>query len=365
MKILNISSEKKLFLAESRAQQRVLDYSRLFERFDLIVLTSRGYHDIKFENILISPTNSFGKICYLTDAYLLGKKMISKNKHDVISAQDPFEMGLVAWLLAKKFKLKLQVQVHGDYFSSSYWRRESFLNRLRYYLGKFLIKKADSVRVVSNRIKESLIRLGLAPEKITVVPIYSPISNKNLIIKNRKENNKFIFLTVGRLVSVKNISLQIQAMKEITKSYPDTELLIAGDGLERNKLENLSKKLKIEKNIKFLGWQDNLEEFYKQADSFLLTSNYEGWGMAVIEAASFGLSIIMTDVGCAGEIIKNGENGIIISVGNKRALVIAMIKFIENRDFAQRIGEQAQKAMLLLPNQEQNLILYEKSFSSL
>ena len=175
--------------------------------------------------------------------------MIRKYEHNIISAQDPFEIGLAAWLLARKYKLKLQIQIHGDFFSSLYWHRESFLNRLRYYLGKFLIKKADSVRVVSNRIKESLIKLDLAPEKIVVVPIYSLISNKNLIIEDKKEGNKFIFLTVSRLVSVKNISLQIQAMKEIVKNYSNTELWIAGDGPERKKLEKESKKLKIEKNI--------------------------------------------------------------------------------------------------------------------
>ncbi|MDP2947882.1 MAG: glycosyltransferase family 4 protein, partial [Nanoarchaeota archaeon] len=341
MKILNISLEKKLFLVESKAQQRVLDYARLFERFDLIVLTPRGYKNIEFENMIIAPTNSFIRFFYLVDAYFWGKKIIKKYGYDVVSAQDPFEMGLIAWLLVKKYKLKLQIQIHGDYFSSLYWRKESFLNRLRFYLGKFIIKKADSVRVVSHRIKESLIKLGLAPEKIVVVPIYSPIDNENLIIKNKKEDNKFIFLTVGRLVNVKNISLQIQAMVEIIKNYPNIELWIVGDGPEKNKLENLSKKLKIEKNVKFFGWQDNLEKFYQQADVFLFTSNYEGWGMVIIEAASFGLPIIMTDAGCAGEVIKNEENGLVIEVNNKKALVTAMIKFIENKDFGIKIGEEA------------------------
>ncbi|MEK7116785.1 MAG: glycosyltransferase family 4 protein [Patescibacteria group bacterium] len=363
MKILSISLEKKLFSEESKSRQRVLDYANLFERFDLIVLTPRGYKSLEFENILIAPTNSFSKLNYLFSAYFLGKKMINKYIHDIVSAQDPFELGFVAWLLAKKYKLKLQIQIHGDYFGSPYWRKESFLNGLRYYLGKFLLKKADSVRVVSKRTKDSLIKLGLMSEKIMVVPIYSPISEKDLSEKNKKENNKFIFLTAGRLVNVKNISLQIQVMKEVIKNYSNINLLIAGDGPERNKLENLSKKLKIENKIKFLGWQNNLEEFYKQADAFLLTSNYEGWGMVVVEAASFGLPIIMTDVGCAGEIIENKESGIIIKVDDEKALAAAMIKLIQNRDFGIKIGEEARKNVLALPDKEQNLDLYRKSFN--
>ncbi len=364
MKILNISLEKKLFLEKSKSQQRVLDYANLFERFDLVVLSNRGYKSVEFENMVIHPTNSLAKLCYLVDAYFLGKMMINKYKYNVVSSQDPFELGLVAWLLAKKYKLKLQIQIHGDYFGSSYWKKESFLNRLRFYLGKYLIKKADSIRVVSNRTRESLVELGLTPEKIVIMPIYSPVSSKSLAVKREKTDEKFVFLTAGRLVNVKNIALQIRAMKEVVKIYPRTELWIAGDGPERKKLETESRKSNMSNNIKFLGWKENLEDFYRQADAFLLTSNYEGWGLVVIEAASFRLPIIMTDVGCAGEVIKNGESGIVIEVGDKEALITAMMKLIQDRNLSEKIGEGAKRAVLSLPNLEQSLDLYKKSFDN-
>jgi glycosyltransferase involved in cell wall biosynthesis len=362
MKILNLSIEKKLFSEESKSRQRVLDYARLFERFDLVVLTSRGYQNLEFENMNIVPTNSFSRVFYLIDAYFLSKKMINKFKPDIISAQDPFELGFIAWLIAKKFKLKLQLQIHGDYFGSSYWLKESFLNNLRFFLGRFLIKRADLVRVVSSRTKESLTKLNLTPGKITVVPIYSSIDGRNLSSERENNSGKFVFLTAGRLVAVKNISLQIEAMKEVIKVYPEAELWIAGDGPERKKLENESKKSKIDNHIKFLNWQDNLTEFYEQANAFLLTSNYEGWGLVVIEAASFGLPIVMTDVGCAGEVIKDDESGLVIKIGDKQALITAMVKLIGDRDFGLKIGQGARRAILLLPNQEQNLDLYKKSF---
>jgi glycosyltransferase involved in cell wall biosynthesis len=365
MKILNIGLDKKLFLPKSQTQERVLGYSKLFERFDLIVLSGRGYKNIEFENMLISPTNSFSKLGYLFDAYILGKKMIKKYKHDIISAQDPFEIGLIAWLLAKKYGLKLQVQIHGDYFGSPYWKKESLMNNVRYYLGKYIIKKADGVRVVSNRTKESLIKFGLTPEKISVAPIYVSVSDKSNIAKIKKDFDKFIFLTVGRLVPVKNIFLQIEAMNQIMETYPKTELWIVGEGPEREKLEYESKKFKIDKNIKFFGWKDNLGEFYQQADAFLLTSNYEGWAMVAIEAASFGLPIIMTDVGCAGEIIKDGESGVIIKVGDREVLLTAMKKLIEDKDFGKKIGERAKEEVLSLPGQEQNLNLHKQSFNNL
>jgi len=362
MKILNISLEKKLFSENSGSRQRVLDYSKMFERFDLVVLTGRGFKELEFGNMSIVPTNSLNRLCYLLGAYSAGRKLIKKYKHDIISAQDPFEIGFMAWLLARKNGLKLQIQIHGDYFSSSCWRKENFANSARYYLGKCIVKKADTVRVVSERIKRSLIKMGLSANKIKVVPVYTPVSGTSLPVKN-KANGKFIFLTVGRLVPVKNISMQIQVINEVVKICPESELWIAGDGPEMKKLASESRKLGTGDYVKFLGWKDNLEEFYKKADAFLLTSNYEGWGMAIIEAASFGLPIIMTDVGCAGEIIKNGESGIVINVGDKKALIDAMTKLIKDDNFRKSIGEYAKKATLSLPNREQNLDLFKESFN--
>jgi len=362
MKILNISSDKKIFSAESKTWQRVSDYSGLFDRFDLVVLTSRGYKSVVFKNSVVLPTNSVCKLFYLFDAYVSGKKLIQKYNHDAISAQDPFEMGLVGLLLAKKFKLKLQIQIHGDYFGSRYWKKENPLNLIRYYLGKYIVSRADAVRVVSERIKNNLVFWGIKQEKITVVPIYTPIYHE---ILTKKRGDRFVFLTAGRLVPVKNIFMQIKAVAEVLKKHSNIELWIVGDGPEKEKLRAESKKLKAEKNIKFFGWIDNLDEFYKQADVFLLTSNYEGWGLVVIEAASFSLPIIMTDVGCAGEVVKSGENGIVINVGNEKDLADSMNRFIENENFSRKMGEGAKRAVESLPNKEENLKLLKQSFDIL
>ncbi|PIT95637.1 hypothetical protein COT96_00110, partial [Candidatus Falkowbacteria bacterium CG10_big_fil_rev_8_21_14_0_10_38_22] len=191
-------------------------------------------------------------------------------------------------------------------------------------MAKFIVPRADAIRTVSQRLKKQLIEeFGVAEGKITVVPIYveSRIKNYELRIKNNSE--KFIFLTVGRLVPVKNINLQIEVMEEIVESLKlkvkslRIELWIVGSGPERKNYELRITNYELGKNIKLLGRKDNLDEYYNSADAFLLTSNSEGWGLSVIEAAAHGLPIIMTDVGLAGEVIKNNESGLVIPVGDK------------------------------------------------
>jgi len=110
-------------------------------------------------------------------------------------------------------------------------------------------------------------------------------------------------LTVSRLVPVKNIFLQLESLAEIIKDHSQVVLTIVGDGPERERLQQLAKDLGIGDKVKFVGLVDNPDSFYASADAFLLTSNKEGWGLVVIEAGSFGLPVIMTDVGCAGEVV--------------------------------------------------------------
>ncbi len=179
-------------------------------------------------------------------------------------------------------------------------------------------------------------------------------------------NKKFIFLTVGRLVKVKNIGLQIEAMKEVVRAtrnaQPVIELWIAGDGPERKNLALLVTRYSLQNHVRFFGWRNDLNDFYGQADVFLFTSNYEGWGMAAIEAAGHGLPVIMTDVGCAGEVIKNRESGIVIPVGDSKRLADAMLEMIESENLRQKLGEAGKKATEKIPNKEETSKLYKESW---
>jgi len=124
----------------------------------------------------------------------------------------------------------------------------------------------------------------------------------------------------------------------------------------------LSCELGITRYVKFLGWREDLDNYFNQADAFVLTSNFEGWGLAVIEAAGCGLPIIMTDVGCAGEVIKNSESGIVITAGDKHKLIEAMFKIIEDENLRKKLGANAKLAASRLPSEEQILELYKKSW---
>lgn len=343
MKILNLGLDKSIFKKNSQLRERVLEYAGLVDKYFVIAPSKEYIQEDLDEKISIFGSGGLNKAIQLLRAYFLAKRLIKTHKFDIISVQDQYYLAFLGLILAKKYQIALELQIHGfEKFSG-----------LRKLIANFVIKRADGVRVVSQRLRKKLIsEFKVDSKKITVVPIFfKPTANNCHQPKNK---NRFVFLTVSRLVPVKNIEMQIRAMQEIVKKNYNIELWIAGDG-------PLRENYKLQNNVKLLGWIDDKEELdkiYAQADCFLLTSNSEGWGMAVVDAASHGLPIIMTDVGLAGELIYDDESGLIIPVGDQKALETAMIKILEDESLRKKLGENARQAIKSLPSKEETFNLY-------
>ncbi len=119
-------------------------------------------------------------------------------------------------------------------------------------------------------------------------------------------------LHVGRLVSRKHIDLVLHALSQIQRS--DIELLIAGTGTHRDRLEDLVNKLNIATNVTFLGFvpEDELPSLYASSDMFAFCSRYEGFGLTFLEAMASGTPVIGTPVGGFPDLVTDGESGIIV-----------------------------------------------------
>ncbi len=302
MKVLMISTDKNIFKEGSGVRERMIEYGGLVEELHIIVFAKKNFQFSvsNFQNIFIYPTNSKSRWFYVCDAIKLGKKINA----DIVTAQDPFESGLAGWFIKRKLDIPLQLQIHTD-FLSPYFAQDSILNRLRVFLAKFLIPRADCIRVVSERIRKSL------KKECFVLPIFVDVEKiKNAPVKTNLHEKypqfDFIILMASRLTKEKNITLAIKAVKEIN----DKKIGLIIVGGEPEKKESSA-------NIIFEPWTNDLISYYKTADLFLLTSNYEGYGMTLMEAAAAGCKIISSDVGIAGEILEK-EN--IFKVGDRKDL---------------------------------------------
>jgi len=328
MKVLGIGYGRHLFDENNFEHKRLQSCAGAVDSFDHVVFTLKKERFEKLEvgNFTIHPTNSSSKFSMLFDAVKVGRKLIREKQITVISTQDVFETGFVGLQLKKKFEsVTLQVQEHGDVLSSVHWRREKFSNKLRYWFAFRVLKRADIVRVVSKRTKNFLLqRLG-ADKKIHTFPVVIDILNFEKLTASKKiKSDTFTFITAARFVPQKNFSLMIIAFAEVYKTNPHIRLKIFGEGELESGITALVKKLELTSVIEINSWTKDLAGEMKKADAYLLTSNYEGWARVLIEAMVLGLPTVTTDVGCVGEVLIDGEHGLVVPVGDKNELVSAM-----------------------------------------
>jgi len=345
MRILTISTDKKIFEENSPVRQRVFNYGTIVEELHIIVLNKKSKNvlakkKIKIgEKVFVYPTNSQNKFCYILDAIKIASKL---KGIDLVTAQDPYETGLIAWRISKKLKTKLEFQIHTDIFSS-YFIKHSLANRGRSLVAKFLLPKADHIRAVSKRIKLSL--SNKLQEKTTILPIFtSPTFIQAFIsqfdLKQRYPQFKFIMVMMSRLEKEKNISMAISAMKKVTKIFPKTGLIIVGSGSLQKTLRRQARRTGLEENIIFKKWTNDPITYYKTADLFLQTSDYEGYGLTLTEAILSHCPILTTKVGIVGEILSS-NNSLLCDVGDQNCFTQAIINAQQHPELLKEFEEKA------------------------
>ena len=332
MKVLSIGRDKegKIFDKNSAVSGRNISYGQSMQSLDIVVFTlkSQGFKKIKIsENVTVYPTNSASRWFFVWNAISLGKKIIRENKFVrgdcVITCQDPFECGFIGWRIAKYFRLPLHLQIHTDFLSPHF--KTSFFQGFRVFVAKFLIPRADFVRVVSLRIAKSLEKAHIKlkhsarvlPIRVDVESIISEgAKNENSDLKKLFPQFKFIILMASRLTKEKRVSDAISAFAGIVPDHPYVGLVIVGDGPLRDHLQNEAKNLSISEKVVFLGFRSDIFSLIKSANLFLSTSEYEGYGMSMLEAGLTHLSVLSTNVGVAGEILVHLKNSYICPVGD-------------------------------------------------
>jgi glycosyltransferase involved in cell wall biosynthesis len=132
----------------------------------------------------------------------------------------------------------------------------------------------------------------------------------------------FTWLAVGRFVPAKNYALMLRSFASVDN--PNTKLIIAGDGPLRQQLESLARQLDISSRVDFLGSRNDVMELMNAADAYVMSSDWEGMPMVLLEASATGLPIVATDVGGNAEVVRHGVSGLIVPPQQEDALADAM-----------------------------------------
>ena len=360
MNVLMISLDPTLAMGGDNivgdSQRRHIAYGEHLTGLFIVVMgaKTRGLRPQRLsDNVTTLPVSCREPFSYIWNTYQSCLGICRANKIDVIAVQDPFLTGFIGYLLKRKLRIPLAVQLHGDFFDNRHWLRENYKNPFFNFFGKCLIKRADGIRAVNHGIKQKLAGYGLPEWKIWVVP--SPVFLSKFeqcsaekvgdIRKRYTLVEGMTILFVGYLTKAKNISNLLRAAKMVTERYADAKFLICGEGEERKNLEYLSQELGLETNVIFTGEipYDKLPEYYHACDIFVLPSNHESFGLVLLEAGMAGKPVITTDTSGPRDIVVDQVTGFLVPPQNPEELAARISTLIQKRELARQMGKNAHK----------------------
>ena len=298
---------------------------------------------------------------------------------DVIYTLSPSFTGLVSLIVARLLRKPVMLRFVGDaaWETASNTRQtnknlEDFLRlpegdrnvKLLLAVQKFVLNRMNKVIVPSRFLEEILIEYyKVGHEKIKV--IYNSIDLEDyqkIPFRQFQRSTKLTVVTVGRLARHKRIDKIIEAISVIRVKYSDVELLIIGEGPEKENLEELTRELGVESNVKFCGSVDysKVLDLIQSADIFVLNSIYEGMPHVVIEAMACRTPIIATNIRGTDEVVTDGETGLSVSPDNGEELKDKIILLLKDEDMKNKLVENAYKYVGGKFTWEKNLEILEK-----
>jgi L-malate glycosyltransferase len=209
----------------------------------------------------------------------------------------------------------------------------------------FSINESDAITAVSQNLRDETFKHFKIEKEIEVIVNFVDVSrfNRKPIDAFKKviaPNGERIFMHASNFRKIKRVQDVVQIFAEVNKQIP-SKLLFVGDGPERSTAEDLARELGVCDEVRFLGKQEQMEDILAIADLFLLTSEYESFGLAALEAMAAGVPVISTNAGGLGEINIPGETGFLRDVGDIASMSQQAITILKDDATLQKFKEKA------------------------
>lgn len=257
------------------------------------------------------------------------KKIQKEFDFDLIDAHFAYPEGFAAVLLGKYFKKPVTITLRGT------------LNKLINFKGRrqairFALKNADKVFSVSAYLAKLAKSLGINERKFKIIP--NGVDLEKFKILNKSEcrktlgipSDRKVLISVGGLVKRKGHHRVVKIMPKLIKKYPDILYVIVGGGSVEGNISDYLKEqiyeLGISEHVHLVGEipHEEVNSYLRASDIFVLATQYEGWPNVFFEAMACGLPVVTTDICGNAEIVKNGENGLLVHFGDGNALATAI-----------------------------------------
>lgn len=251
------------------------------------------------------------------------KRVVREYKPDIIHAHDA-SASVISSLISN-------CTIISHLHSNSPWMKRHSINSILYYLSSFKYKK---ILTVSASIMDEYVFGKKLAKKTSIID--NPIDTENikfkakLIVTTTFKLESYDIAFLGRLAFPKNPIRFIKLISLIKSRFPKISVIMIGDGELRSECEKYIKKLKLENNIKLTGFLENPYYVLSKAKLLCITSNWEGYGLAAVEALTLGLPVVCPSVGGLTNIV-NSKCGKLCNTDEE--FVIEIEKYLVNRQY--------------------------------
>lgn len=321
-------------LAKGGAERVIIQLARKFQDYGdkVLIITSFADEDeyvlpSDIKRVNLEKEQDFGNRLK-RNIRLIGKlrKIVKNDKPDILIGfmQEPnFRVVLSTMVL----KTKSLISVRND-------PNREYQGEIGRFVGKFILPMANGCVFQTAEARRWF------PEKLEKKSriIYNEVAEAffNTTYMPQKK-----IVTLGRLKEQKNQKMLIEAFSKIAPEFPDREVYIYGKGPLENELKSLIEEKKLTHVVHLMGTTDDVAGVLKNAELFVLTSDYEGMPNALLEALAVGVPCISTDCPCGGPrmVIEQEKNGILISPNDTQELIVQMRRILSDNSLKERLSQ--------------------------
>ena len=290
------------------------------------------------------PPSFLDNIRFVINAIIKGLKIIKNEKIELIHSNN-FSPALAGSILSF-FTSKPHITSIWDIFTLcgkdywSKWVKQKGVSKIHGIIGprfeKLVLKiPCKAIHTISEATNDDLVKFGAKKPIHVIFPAIEKIEYKKI------QQNPLQFIYIGRLVFYKNLEVLIKAINIARKTEPKIKLVIVGGGPHESEIRNLINELKLESNIKLIGYVTTKEKFelLSQSNAMVFPSLCEGFGLVILEAFSQNKPVLVSDIRPMSDIVSNNETGYVLDPHDEHEWARKMLELIQNPEISINMGQ--------------------------
>jgi glycosyltransferase involved in cell wall biosynthesis len=304
-------------------------------------------------NVVLYPVVARNKLSYVWRSVRMAEALHRQNPFHLTVCMTPVAPAAAAYWFRCKTGTRFLVHWSHDFLNGWGWRLESPTHLLYWPVIRWLARRADSMRPISEPLALSILKGGVSPSRVHLLPtlLYSdmfvpadhPDSGPNPFQSRPSDERQLLF--VGRLAKQKNIPLLLQAVAALIARGRLLHLWLVGNGELEEELEQLIARKGLTQHVSMVGRLSSaeLQPYYANCHAFVLPSNHEGLARVLAEASLCAAPIVCTRVGGVTDNVIPGMTVFVVPPNDVEALTSAITTVLDNPAQAEQLGRAARE----------------------